>query len=594
VLLISLLLAGLAWNYVRQTVEAQDRVRFDETTQATRAAVDRKTDAYLDALFGARGVFLASKLVEREEWESYVEGIETESRLKGLQALGFARYVSPDERGSFVEEARKEGLPEIRPDLDPGGERSAYFPLALIAPKDQANLKMINRDAYTVPAHKAAMDRARDSGKPQATRMVYVLTAPPRDSSADLSFRPGFAVYLPVYAKGESVENTAARRRALRGFVVGYFRRDGLLDDVFGSGFDPAIDLEVYDGADVESSSLLYDEDGVQRAVETGYDPLFSEKSRIGVAGRDWTLYFATLPGFKRDAESNLPVFVLASGVGASIILFGISWMLVRSRILAERARKDLEDANRELEGTNRELEAFSYSVSHDLRAPLRTIDGFSQILQEDYEGALDDEGIDYLGRVRAASRHMATLIDDLLNLSRVGRRPLRREPVDLARLAAGIIGDLRVSEPGREVEFVAGENIVAWGDVSLLKVALENLLGNAWKFTAREEEARIEFGADREPGPGSLSPVYYVRDNGAGFDQAYADKLFGAFQRLHGQDEFEGTGIGLATVARIVHRHGGRVWAEGRVGGGATFYFTLAGRETGERTVPAKKAEVA
>ena len=592
--MISLLLTGLAWFYVRQTVEAQDRVRFDETVQATQAAVDRKTDAYFDALFGARGVFLASKHVEREEWESYVNGIETKSRLEGLQALGFARYVRPGEREAFAEEARKEGLPAMRPDLDPGGERSAYFPLTLVAPAEEANLKALSQDAYTDPAHKVAMNRARDWDSPRATRMVYVLTEPPRDSSADLTLRPGFAVYLPVYAEGEPVGSVAERRGALQGFVVGYFRRDGLLDDVFGRGFDPAIDFEVYDHADVGASSLLYDEDGVQRAGEGGNEPLFSKQRLLEVAGRDWTLYFATLPGFKRNAESNLPVFVLASGVGASILLFGISWLLVRSRTLAVRASKDLEDANTELEGTNRELEAFSYSVSHDLRAPLRTIDGFSQILQEDYERALDDEGMDYLGRVRAASKHMATLIDDLLELSRVGRRPLRREPVDLSRLASGIIEDLRAVEPGREVEFVSGENIMAWGDVSLLKVALENLLGNAWKFTAREEGARIEFGADSRPRPGFLAPVYYVRDNGAGFDQAYADKLFGAFQRLHGQDEFEGTGIGLATVARIVHRHGGRVWAEGRVGGGATFYFTLAGRNLGDRKVTAKKAEIA
>jgi len=594
VLLISLLLAGLAWFYVRHTVEAQDRVRFDETVQATQAAVDRKTDAYLDALFGARGVFLASKAVERQEWESYVKGIETKSRLEGLQALGFARYVKPDERKAFASEARKEGLPEMRPDLDSGGERSAYFPLTRVAPTNEANLRMINQDAYTYPAHAAAMDEARDTGSPQATRMVYVLTEPTANSITDLALSPGFAVYLPVYAEGEPVETVAGRRHALKGFVVGYFRQDGLLDDVFGRGFDPAIDFEVYDGADIESSSLIYDDDGVQRAGKEEYDPLFSKKSRIEVAGREWNLYFATLPGFKHGAESNLPAFVLASGVGASVLLFGISWMLVRSRILAVRASKDLEDANRELEGTNRELEAFSYSVSHDLRAPLRTIDGFSQILQEDYEGELDDEGMDYLGRVRAASRHMATLIDDLLDLSRVGRRPLRREPVDLSRLAAGIVEELKESQPGREVEFVTEEKIMAWGDVSLLKVALENLLGNAWKFTANEKEARIEFGADRDPGPGFLAPVYYVRDNGAGFDQAYADKLFGAFQRLHGQDEFEGTGIGLATVARIVHRHGGRVWAEGSVGEGATFYFTLGGREIGDRVLPAKKAEIA
>lgn len=594
VLLLSLLLAGLAWYYVRETVEAQNHSRFDETVRATKAAVDRRTDAYLDALFGARGVFLASDSVERGEWDSYVKGIETKSRLEGLQALGYARYVAPGQREAFLRNAESEGLPAMRPDLDPGGGRSAYFPLALVSPLEGANLNIINHDYYTDPAHRAAMDAARDSGKPRATRMVYVLTQPPEGSRADLALGPGFAVYLPVYAEGKPVENVAERRSALKGFVVGYFRQDGLFDDVFGSGFDPAIDFEVYDGADVGSSSLLYDDDGVQRAGDEKATPLFSEQSPSRVAGRPWSLYFATLPAFNKSADSNLPAFVLVSGVGVSVLLFGISWMLVRSRILAERTSKDLEDANRELEGTNRELESFSYSVSHDLRAPLRSIDGFSQILQEDYEDVLDGEGLDYLGRVRAASGHMATLIDDLLDLSRVGRRPLRREPVDLSGMVTGIVEDLREAEPGRKVEFVAGRGLKAYGDVSLLKVALENLLGNAWKFTAREPEARIEFGADSDPGPGFLAPVYYVKDNGAGFDQAYADKLFGAFQRLHGQEEFEGTGIGLATVARIVHRHGGRVWAEGEVGGGAAFYFTLGARDLGDRAGPAKKAELA
>jgi signal transduction histidine kinase len=594
VLLLALVLTGLAWYYVRMTVEEQNHVRFDETVRATKAAVDRRTDAYLDALFGARGVFLASNAVEREEWESYVNGIETKTRLEGLQALGFARYVSPDKREDFEQKASEEGRPRMRPDLDPGGERSAYFPLTLVAPLDRANRNIINRDYYTDPAHKMAMDKARDSGSPRATRMVYVLTEPPPNSNADLALGPGFAVYLPVYDEAKPTGTSAERRKALKGFVVGYFRRDGLFDDVFGSGFDPAIDFEVYDGADVGSSALLYDDDRVQHAGDKEFDPLFSRQDQSEVAGRRWSLYFATLPGFNKGAESNLPAFVLASGIGISLLLFSISWMLVRSRILAEDASKDLEDANRELEGANRELEAFSYSVSHDLRAPLRTIDGFSQILQEDYEAVLDEEGLDYLGRVRAASGHMAMLIDDLLDLSRVSRRPLRREPVDLASLATEIIEGLRAAEPERNVEFVAGGDIKAYGDVSLLKVALENLLGNAWKFTEREGEARIEFGVDRRPRSGLLGPVYFVRDNGAGFDQAYSDKLFGAFQRLHGQDEFEGTGIGLATVARIIHRHGGRVWAEGEVGEGATFYFTLGGRDQGDRTASAKKAELA
>jgi len=585
-LLISLLLTALAWSYVRDTVEAQNGVRFDETVRATQAAVNRRTDDYLDAMFGARGLILASDDVERSEWEEYVQGVEPVRRLGGFQSLAFAERVEPSEREDFVRRMEEDGLPGLRPDLDPGGERSVYFPVRLAAPADEANRDMFGRDAYVDTVNRAAMDRARDTGSPQATETTYLLTRAAPDAAVDLVLRPGFVVYLPVYEEGEPSGTVAERRRALTGFVVGAFRRDGLLDAVFGGGFDPAIDFEVYAGQDVESSALLYDADGVKRAGVAGYDQLFTEERSIGVAGRQWSLYFATLPDFERKGQSNLPLFVLATGIGVSLFLFGISWMLVRSRLRAERASEDLEDANRELEGTNRELEAFSYSVSHDLRAPLRTIDGFSQILSEDYAERLDDEGLDYLTRVRTASRHMAELIDDLLDLSRVGRRPLKRERVDLGALVAGIAEDLKRSEPGRDVDFVVEEGVVARCDVGLLKVALENLIGNAWKFTSREERATIRFGAS--------GGAFYVSDDGAGFDAAYKDKLFGAFQRLHGPEEFEGTGIGLATVARIVHRHGGEVWAEGAVGEGATFFFTLGGRDRQAEEAPAKKRELA
>ena len=590
VLLIALLLTGLAWYYVRQSVEAQTQVRFDETTQATQEAMERRTKAYLDAIFGVRGLFYASRSVDREEWESYVRSLEPDERLKGLQAIAFAEYVEPEEREAFVREAREEGLPRLRPDLRPDGERPAYFPLDFMAPSNEANRRSVNQDVYADPAHRSAMDAARDSGSPRATGTVNVLTEPGPNSSADLSLRPGFAVYLPVYREGEPQGTVAERRRALRGFVVGLFRWDGLLDGVFGGGFDPAIDFEVYDSQDVASSLPLYDSDGVRRAGNGGNVPLFSEESSIEVAGREWSLYFATLPGFEEEAGSDLPGFVLASGVAVSLLLFGITLLLVRSRTLAERASKDLEETNRELEGANRELEAFSYSVSHDLRAPLRSIDGFSRILLEDYADRLDEEGEDYLGRVRAASKHMDTLIEDLLDLSRVSRGPLRREVIDLSAVARGIVQKLERSQPERKVRFVAEEGVVAFGDASLLAVALENLLGNAWKFTSKKEVATIEFGAVPYKG-GDVA--YYVRDDGAGFDTRYAEKLFGAFQRLHAPEEFEGTGIGLATVARIVHRHGGRVWAEGTVGEGATFFFTLGGGHRQGTPLSSRKAEV-
>jgi CHASE3 domain sensor protein/signal transduction histidine kinase len=225
-----------------------------------------------------------------------------------------------------------------------------------------------------------------------------------------------------------------------------------------------------------------------------------------------------------------------------------------------------------QLQAANKELETFAYSVSHDLRAPLRGIDGFSQALLEDYGDRLDAAGLDYLRRVRTAAQRMAELIDDLLQLSRVTRSELRREMVDLSALAADIATTLRQHEPQRALDVTIADRVVAQGDPRLLRVLLENLLGNAWKFTSQRPHAHIEFGLARHDG----KPVYFVRDDGAGFDMAYADKLFGAFQRLHAATEFEGSGIGLATVARIAHRHGGRVWAEGAVDAGATFFFTL------------------
>jgi len=244
-------------------------------------------------------------------------------------------------------------------------------------------------------------------------------------------------------------------------------------------------------------------------------------------------------------------------------------------RLNADLERRVIERTAR-LEALNRELEAFSYSVSHDLRAPLRSIDGFSQSLLEDYAGRLDDTGRDYLCRVRAASQRMAQLIDDLLNLSRITRAEIYREEVDLSALARSIVAELQKSQPERPVEFTIAPGLAAEGDARLLRIALENLLNNAWKFTSKHPAARIEFGAMEQEG----QTVYFIRDDGAGFDMAYADKLFGAFQRLHTASEFPGTGIGLATVQRIIHRHGGCVWARGEVERGATFYFTLTTKE--------------
>jgi signal transduction histidine kinase len=241
-------------------------------------------------------------------------------------------------------------------------------------------------------------------------------------------------------------------------------------------------------------------------------------------------------------------------------------------RRLNEELEQRVIERTTELRAANKELEGFAYSVAHELRSPLRSMDGFSLALLEDYGDRLDADGQDCIRRVRAASQRMAQLVDDLLYLSRVTRREVCRERVDLSALARTITAELQGTQPERQVEFVIAKGVVAQGDSHLLRVVMESLLDNAWKFTSKHPRARIEFGITKHDG----EVTYFVRDDGVGFDMTYADKLFGTFQRLHAITEFEGTGVGLATVQRIIDRHGGRVWAEGAPEQGATFYFTV------------------
>jgi signal transduction histidine kinase len=254
------------------------------------------------------------------------------------------------------------------------------------------------------------------------------------------------------------------------------------------------------------------------------------------------------------------------------LLLRGLEKTLERRRQSEEALRRLNMNLEKNVAERTRELEAFSYSVAHDLRGPLRAIDGYSQLVLSDNADKLDAESAGYLKRMRAASQRLGDLIDDLLALSKISRTELHRKEVDLAHMAEQVVAELRERHPGREVAFTAPAELKAQADPFLTRILFENLLGNAWKYTGKVSPARIEFGCSPADGPGT----YFVRDNGAGFDMAYADKLFKPFHRLHDQNDFEGTGIGLSIVHRIVTRHEGRIWAEAKKGGGATFRFTL------------------
>ena len=304
---------------------------------------------------------------------------------------------------------------------------------------------------------------------------------------------------------------------------------------------------------------------GYQQVFDEGFVMDYALEIRRGDGHITPVLYNAAI--YNDDAGNVIGVFAAARDITER-----------------KRAEDEIRKLNRELEArviertaqleaSNKELEAFAYSVSHDLRTPLRGIDGFSLALLEDYADKLDDIGKDYLERVRAGALKMGQLIDALLNLSRLTRGEIKRATVDLSILARNAADELKKSEPDRRVEFIIAGGVTVKGDPVMLRAVMDNLLANAWKFTGKRDAARIEFGVKKADG----KTAYFVRDNGSGFDMTYANKLFTAFQRLHGTTDFPGLGIGLATVQRIIHRHGGRVWAEGEVERGATFYFTLS-----------------
>jgi signal transduction histidine kinase len=569
VLLISLLLTVLAGYYVGQSVDAQNRARFGEATQAAQSAIYRRSMRNLDAVFGARGLFLVSDSLAHEEWDSYVTSLEPEIRLDGLQSLGFAKYVRLGERERPSRGDREEGARDLWP--GPGGGRSAYFPLELVVPSSEANRRMIGYDAYSEPPHRAAMDRARDTGSPQATRMVWVLTDAPSHVEADVALRKGFAVYLPVYQEGEPTGTVAERRRALRGFVVGTFRTDELFA-AYGRTFHPAIDFEVYDGEDVASSSLLYDYNGVKNAGEKGDAALYSEKSRIEVAGRELSLYFATLPEFEERAKSNLPAFVLASGVTVSFLLFGITWMLVRSRSQALRASADLEKANRELEQANTELQRSReglVSAREEERRRLRRDlhDGVGPqlaalMLELETASDLVSDNPEASALMAKLSERVREIVSDVRDSVHALRPPALDELGLVGALREGAMqygpSGLRVSveDPEELSELPAAVEVACY---RVAQEALANVVRHA-----RASNCSIRIRLDEEAEALSVE----VEDDGRGIR------------------EDDRAGVGMISMRERTEELGGRCTVKTLAGGGTLVRAVLPFRSTGDAAV--------
>ena len=571
VLVLSLCATLWAWYATRDAAEEKAHLLFDFRVQETENAILKRMQDYEQVLRGAAGLFAASQKVDRDEWKAYIGSLDIEERYPGIQGIGFAPRIPSDQKAAHVRLVRADGFPDY--DIQPPGNRELYTPAMYLEPFRGRNLRAFGYDMFSEPMRRHAMERARDNGTPTLSGKVLLA------QETDKNIQAGTLLFLPAYKIGMPHNTLAERRAALIGFIYSPFRMDNLMHGILGrgkAGIKTDIDVEIFDGTQLSPRTLLYDDDAILHATDANHISLFQHSSNINVQGNTWTLYFTTRPPFESMIEKQKPIIVLAAGLLSSFLLFGFITLRKKTEddlrrfneVLAQR----IKERTHQLEMANKELESFSYSVAHDLRAPLRALSSFSQILIEDYAGTLDANATGYLNRIHTAGERMGELVDDLLKLSRVARTEMKSETFSLSDMAKKIHANLQQRESERTVTMITGTNIVAQGDPRLLEVALENLLTNAWKFTLGTPQPTIEFGETEQAG----EAVYFIRDNGVGFNMNYVNKLFKPFERLHADSAFAGTGIGLSIVSRIITRHGGRVWAEGEEGKGATFYFTL------------------
>ncbi len=556
------------------------QVRFDASVNRVQTAIRNRMAAYEQVLRGGVALFNASVQVDRNEWMAYVATLDVAKTYPGIQGIGFSKRVLPVDRDQHIRQVRSQGFPDYT--LWPEGERDVYTAIVFLEPFDFRNKRAFGYDMMSQSTRREAMERARDRGIAAVSGKVTLK----QETNAEV--QAGFLTYLPVYKAGMPVATVENRRTALFGYVYSPFRMNDLMRGILGQD-ELDVALTIHDGTEVSEQSLTYTSAETPQAAE------FNETVLVQLSGRTWTLAIASLPNFESSLLFGKSRAILLAGGLIALLLIAVMWLIMNTRDRAlgiaytmtrslRKTESDMRELNTgleqrvaertsQLDAVNKELESFAFSVSHDLRAPLRSMAGFCLALMEDYSDKLDETGLDYLERISAASKRMGRLIDDLLTLSRVTRIETKRSDINLSAIAESVAEDLKRSEPDRKVEFVIQPDVVAKGDEILLRTVLENLLGNSWKYSAKKPQATIEFGVEAN----GVAPAFFVRDNGAGFDMAHADKLFKPFQRLHGNAEFEGSGIGLASVANIVRRHGGKIWADAKPNDGAIMRFTLS-----------------
>ncbi|MEQ8356465.1 MAG: CHASE domain-containing protein [Kiloniellaceae bacterium] len=524
-------------------------------------SINERMLAYTQALRGGLALFRASDAVERDEWRTYVETLSINEHFPGIQGLGYAEWVQPDERAAYEARVRAEGFENftIRPD----GGRELYSSIIFLEPFDERNRQAFGYDMFSQETRRSAMELARDTGKVAISGRVTLV----QEISSDV--QAGFLMYLPYYGYGDTPDNVGDRRRKSRGFVYSPFRMRNLMEGILGPGL-PNVRLEIFDGDEIDQDEIMY----VSGKRESNPDPIFVQTERMPIGQHHWTLRISSLPEFEKLLDPQKSYIVLIAGALTSLLIFGVAWSFSRTRQRAEKMAVEMTAKlnlhSQELARSNEDLEQFAYVSSHDLKAPLRGIDNLAAWIEEDLGERLEGESRENMRLLRGRVRRLEALLTDLLNYSRARRIESPVETVNLKEAITTTWKLLNTANPLTLDLNLKLESETADIRITALEQVLSNLFSNAIKHHDRLN-GTVFVTVIEQP----ECFAFTIADDGPGIPVEQRERAFQMFQTLRPRDEIEGSGMGLAIIRKIIERIGSSIQVENRPGGrGAQFRF--------------------
>ncbi|OHC74618.1 MAG: hypothetical protein A3G18_00900 [Rhodospirillales bacterium RIFCSPLOWO2_12_FULL_58_28] len=572
VLLLSLMLTGVAWYVSSYFVvqRANDHFLFEAAN--VRSIISKRMMEYEVILRGALGLFIASDNVTRAEWRTYVGNLDIERIFPGVQGIGFSLFINRQDKDAHIAAIRAEGFPDYA--VFPEGDREIYTSIIYLEPFNERNRRAFGYDMFSEPVRRAAMQRACDAGNMAVSGKVKLV----QETAIDVQH--GFLMYLPLYHKNVPVETVEQRRAALQGFVYSPFRIKDLMRGILGFGASP-VGFEIFDGDAMTDETLIYSSHESGRVHPSGH--ALSQNNPLLIGGHRWTLHIYDLPDRIDRGGAVLPAIVAGGGIIVDLLLFYIITSIsTRRREIAAMAwemTKELRESHKiidnkanALENVNAELRQFAYVASHDLQEPLRMVAGYVELLRRRYQDKLDGDADEFIRFAVEGATRMKNIIDDLLNLSRIDNRPHEWTIMDMNEAVNAALINVDRSIREADAAIIVGKLPTMAADGGLLTQVFQNLIENAVKYRHPDRRPEIHIGAAQE----GTDWIFSVRDNGIGFEQEYADRVFIAFQRLHGRSKYQGTGIGLAICKKIIERHGGHIRVDSEPGTGSTFRFSI------------------